>query len=332
MMRGFRILGSMQLTIAGIFLMFSGVLLSVRFPENQGWLIYFPLAVLSINLFAAIISKPRMRQQHALLAFHLCLLGVVLLILIGRLVHFKGRVELTEGQALETANLITVSRGPWYRQALTDIHLEQGPIRVFYAPRLYRQETESHLLLASNDGVDETVKIDDNHPLVTNGYRFYITSNKGYSAVLSWVDITGQKVLGAVNFPSFPALDWKQIQHWVTPAGDRLTLRLVIERQTEVENSWLLTNDIVAPRLEIVLSNQMKSILVPGDSIKLREGKLRFHQLKMWMGYHISYDPTLHLLFFVAIVGVLALFWHFHGRLTLASSTIQENLSVAGKN
>ena len=40
-------------------------------------------------------------------------------------------------------------------------------------------------------------------------------------------------------------------------------------------------------------------------------GRLRYERLSTWMGYKIFYDPTLHLMFATAIVGVLGLFTHF---------------------
>lgn len=324
MMRILRILGSLRLTLFGIVLIATGVLLNIYIPGNTDLFISGPVVFLSVNLLAAIITRPRMRQQHALLLFHLCLLVLVVLVLLGRLTHFKGQVELTEGQLLEAANLVTVSSGPWYRDTLTDIQLQQGPIQVAYATQNYRQETHSQTMLTTAQRGMEMVIIDDNNPLVIGNYHFYITSNKGFSTILRWTDMAGQAVLGAVNFPSYPAMDFKQKQQWVTPEGEKLSLRLIIENIADTNNKWILSSKVATPRLDVIVNGKVHTSLLPGDSMKLSGGELQFMQLKMWMGYHINYDPGSRWIFLIALLGVLAMSLHLYERQVNAPALVRK--------
>jgi cytochrome c biogenesis protein len=330
MMRILRILGGLRLTLFGIVLIATGVLLNIYIPGNLDLFISGPVVFLSVNLLAAIITRPVMRQQRALLLFHLCLLALVVLVLLGRLTHFNGQVELTEGQLLEAANLVTVSNGPWYRNTLTDIQLQQGPIQVAYTTQNYRQETHSQTLLTSAQGVTEAVMIDDNNPLLIDNYRFYITSNKGFSAILRWADLAGQTVLGAVNFPSYPALDFKQIQQWVTPEGEKLSLQLIIENIADPDNNWILSSKVATPRLDVIVNGKVHTSLFPGDSMKLTGGEFQFMQLKMWMGYHINYDPGSQWVFLIALLGLLAMSLHLYGR-QVNAPTLVRKLAVVEK-
>ncbi|GBE07326.1 resB-like family protein [bacterium BMS3Bbin11] len=328
MMRILRILGSLRLTLFGIVLIATGVLLNIYIPGNPDLFISGPVGFLSLNLLAAIITRPQMRRQHALLLFHLCLLALVVVVFLGRLTHFKGQVELTEGQWLEAANLVTVSSGPWYHNILTDIQLQQGPIQVAYTTQNYRQKTHSQILLTSAQGVTEAAMIDDNNPLVIDNYRFYITPNKGFSAILRWVDLAGQTVLGAVNFPSYPALDFKQKQQWVTPEGEKLSLRLIIENIADANNNWILSSKVSKPRLDVIVNDKVHTSLFPGDSMKLSGGELQFMQLKMWMGYYINYDPNSRWIFLIALLGVLAMSLHLYGRQVNAPTLVRKLVAV----
>ena len=38
---------------------------------------------------------------------------------------------------------------------------------------------------------------------------------------------------------------------------------------------------------------------------------MRYDRLSAWMGYKVYYDPTLRWLFFVAIIAVIGMAWHY---------------------
>jgi cytochrome c biogenesis protein len=52
-----------------------------------------------------------------------------------------------------------------------------------------------------------------------------------------------------------------------------------------------------------------------GQSAELDSGRLRFDDLRMWMGYRIVFDPTLPWLLAAGMVGVFGLGRHFQRKL-----------------
>ena len=72
---------SLRLTLAALALLALDVLLTYRAEVRASWPLAVPLALLSVNLVAAVLSNATFRRQGALLAFHLALIAIVLLIL-----------------------------------------------------------------------------------------------------------------------------------------------------------------------------------------------------------------------------------------------------------
>src|SRR5512143_21378 len=215
-------LASLKLTLVGMAALAAGVLTSYRRADAEAAWVVAPLALLAVNLLAAIATHPRFRQQPALLGFHLCLLAVIVLAAAGRLMRLDARVEIAEGQAFSAAEVMTVSRGPWHRWRLDRAAFVQGPVSVDYLPGLVRGHTYSRVQVADAAGTPATVIVGDDKPLVVAGYRFYTTPNKGYALLLTWLQPGAEPRTGAIHLPSYPMLDWKQESRWTTPAGEGL--------------------------------------------------------------------------------------------------------------
>lgn len=308
-------LSSLRLTLAGMLMLTVGVLVSYFDPAAPvAWMV-LPLLLLAVNLLAAVRVNPVIRGQPALLLFHVCLLAVVLLAAGSQLGSLQGRVELTEGQTFSADSVVVVRQGLWHPgERLERLAFTQGPLRVMYNPGLNRSGTESRLLPDGTQQAGSEQIIGDNTPLVMDGYRFYTTSNKGYSALLVWRDAHGNAEAGAVNFPSYPANDWQQLNNWVSPGGEQLGLELVLTNPPGFSQQWTLESNGVAASLHLNVDGSTR-VLRPGEQALLADGSLQFVSVRMWMGYEIRYEPLLPWLFGVAVIGVLALAWHFRTRL-----------------
>jgi cytochrome c biogenesis protein len=60
-----------------------------------------------------------------------------------------------------------------------------------------------------------------------------------------------------------------------------------------------------------VRSGDVEAELVPGQSVPIAGGELRYVGLRTWMGYKVAYDPVVSWLLAAALVAVLALVAHY---------------------
>jgi len=305
----------------------AGVLISYFNPSQPVLWIALPLLVLSLNLVAAIIMNPRIRQNSGLLMFHICLVALAVLAALGELDSMTARLELSEGQAFDSAQLSVIKQGPLHSlETLESLKLQQHEIEVAFAPGIRRGATQSRLLFNNI----ESMVIGDNLPFRYRDYRFYTSSNKGFAAVLALSDADGQVQQGAIHFPSFPLYDWKQKNQWTTPAGEVIQLELALAQATDYSQDWLLDSANTNASLALQWASGEKIILQTGDTILIDGMALKFVAVRMWMGYNVFYNPYLNWLFAVSIVGVLGLGWHFYIKLFSAVKTQPVQYNPAG--
>ena len=307
-----RSLASLKLTLVGIAVLLAGVLLSYFSEEHSSAYLVLPLALLALNLLAAIVFNPRIRQNSGLLMFHICLLMLAVLTLLSELTSMKGRVEITQGTAFEAGSAMVMEQGAWHPLGrLQQVAFVQGAIEVDYAAGLRRGATRSQL----QTGEGHTVAVGDNVAFKSQGYRFYTTSNKGFAAIVNWYGNDGSMHKGAIHFPSYPLYDWKQQNEWQAPSGEQLVFRLNIETSLDPEGDWRL-NGVRDGELEITLPDGDSRTLTPGQHIELADGLLEFEAVRMWMGYKIFHDPFLAWFFAAALVGVAGIAWHYYLKLS----------------
>jgi cytochrome c biogenesis protein len=295
-----------------------GVLASYRAPAGDPWLVLAPLAALAANLLAAMAVDPRFRSQGGLLVFHICLLIVMLLVGAQMLVSLDARVEIAEGQAFEPEAVQVRASGPLHPPGrIESVGFGQGPVAVEFGPGLVRGRTRSQVTL--DDG--RSMVFGDTKPLVIRGFRFYTTSNKGFAALLTWRGDHGPEHAGAIHFDPYPLRDWNQVKAWTTPAGEQVEIELVAERPVPERVAWVLDRSGAGSASALVLRTAAGSVeLRRGQSISLDGGRLRFDDLRMWMGYRIVFDPTLPWLLAAGMVGVFGLGWHFQRKLWFRSA------------
>ncbi len=105
MMRAIAKLGSLKLTATLMLpLIITVFLVSRQEALSSNW-VAIPFALLGLNLMAAIATNAAFRKQPALLAFHVCLLAVIVFAGVGALFQYDGHVELVEGEAFDASHV-----------------------------------------------------------------------------------------------------------------------------------------------------------------------------------------------------------------------------------
>lgn len=303
---------SLKITLVGMGLLVIGATLSYGNPQGTSvWVLIVPMAILAINLIAAITTNARINQQPGLLVFHVSLLLILLLATVGRLTHMDAHLELVVGTEFEPGKLLETNAGPLHLGDLDNVHFVQGPFTVEYAPGMQRGLTYSHVKVKTIDGKWEDRVVGDDRPLLIDGYRFYTTFNKGFTSVLTWIPANGDPITGTINMPSYPLFEYKQDNRWNPPGSDaEIKFWLQLNTAMKEDDHWILDGRTSSGVL-IVTTDEKRHEVQLGQSVQLSNGRLRFDALTMWMGYRLFYDPTIQWMFFVSVMGVLGLAQYF---------------------
>jgi cytochrome c biogenesis protein len=302
-------LASLRLTLFSLLLLLGAVgYLYDRAGEAEASVpLVLPLSLLSVNLMAAIVTNKAFRRQLPLLVFHLALLAIIVLVAAGRLTYLRATAEVVTGA--EFAGMERIEAGPWHRGAKDALRFENLGFRIDYKPGLRRDATVNRVRWRDEAGIPHTLEIGDQVPLVIRGYRFYTSSNKGFSALFRWDPKQGEAQLESVNFLSYPANKDRQKtsgrlggedvrvslnirEQLIDPATDS-QFRLPGEHEVTVDFSWRVAT------------------LKPGDSVTVPAGRLVYVGLTTWMGYNVFYDWTMPWLLAACALAALALGWHF---------------------
>jgi len=328
-------LASLKLALIAILALLAGVMISYLSVVRTTWALVLPLALLSINLAAAVATNPAFWRQKGLLIFHLSLISIVLLIAIGRLTYLRGTLELTEGVMFD-GNLTSSESGPWHHWLLKDVKFVQEDFEIDYAPGTQNQgfgtkiqpdekiamavpdargarrgETRNRVQWLDEKQVWHTDVIGDNVPLEILGYHFFTTSNKGFAPIFTWTPTGGMPTTGSIHLPSYPINEYKQYLEW-TPPGTTHKLWTQLQFDEVIINPYKHSQFRIPKKHKIVirLSND-RFELEPGESVNLPGGKLTYEGLKKWMGYNVDKDWTIGWLFAACGVAMLSLGWHF---------------------
>jgi len=302
-------IGSLRLTLLALVGLVAGATWVYGLPDEAeafDWPLIVPLAVLSVNLLAAIAINRAFRQQLSLLVFHLALLALVLLGLASRLTYFSGRAEVTTGSNFD--GFIFRQAGLWHRGAIDRVEFTNLGFEINYLPGLKRDRTINRARYRDEAGFQHTVEFGDHMPLVLHGYRFYTTSNKGFSALFRWEPISGEPQIGSINFPGYPLHADKQSTTWRLGAQDiQLTLDIPDPLIDPSKDSGFRSP--TRDTLTIDLGWRVAR-LAPGETVQIPSGHLVYLGLTTWMGYKVFYDWTMPWLLAACVLAVLALGWH----------------------
>jgi cytochrome c biogenesis protein len=282
---------------------------------DHAWPVALALALLALNLAAAILVNPVFRAQMPLLVFHLALLAIVALAAAGRLTYLKGRVELSTGETF-SGELGHREAGPLHRSRLAEIPFTNHGFSISYSPGLNRNQTHNRVSWVDAGGARAEV-IGDQLPLTLKGYRFYTSPNKGFAPVVTWRAPGGVLHRGSIHLPSYPAYDYKQAQEWTPPQSDAsLWLMLDIEEKL-IDPQRASEFRLPARHALIVRAGESRAVLEPGERIAVAGGSLAYEGLTTWMGYNVFYDWTLPWLLAAGLLAVVSLAWHFWRKFSL---------------
>jgi hypothetical protein len=306
-------LASLRLTLFILAGLAAGVLWTYHSQQRTTLPLVLPLGLFAINLLAAIVVRPAFRRQPGLLVFHLALIAVLLLVAAGRLTYLRGHIGIATGAEAHGA-LDQEERGPWHRDRLAQAIFTNEGFAIEYGPGLQRGATYNRVSWLDADGRRHAQVIGDTRALVLHGYRFYTIFNKGFAPVFTWIPPQGAAVSGAVNLPSYPLNDYRQALEW-SPPGTELSIWTLLEFEEAVLDPDLPGHFRLPERHSVVLRwADQRHDLVPGDTLALAEGTLRYDGLTTWMGYRVHYDWTVPWLFAACFIGIGGLGWFYWQR------------------
>lgn len=276
------------------------------------------MALLSLNLVAALVVHPAFRRQLPLLVAHLALLALVLLAAYGRLASLDGRFELTQGVPFD-GTLIDARAGVLHNDGLQSLSFSHQGFEIDYAPGRKRGATRNAVTWRDEAGRERSAVIGDHRPLMMAGYRLYTSPNKGFAPLLTWTPAAGEPVTGAVHLPAFPAHELRQSIEWSLPDGRHAWVLLQTD---EVLIDPARPSRFTMPRRHTLVfrMDPLRHELQPGDSIALDGGTLSYVGLRSWMGYRVTYDPTLPWLLAASLLAAFALAWHYTQRFFFTAS------------
>lgn len=305
-----RLLASTRFTLVALGALAAGVTgFSTVEGASRAW-VAMPLALLALNLGAAVIANRAFRADLPLLVFHLALLAIAALAAAGQLTYLKGRLELAEGEVF-AGRLSEVSSGPLHAGGVEDVRFVNDGFSIRYASGLKRAETRNPVRVFDSEGGEASYVIGDNDPLLVDGYRFYTSFNKGYSLVFRWYARGRAPERGAVNLPAYPLHEHRQALEWRLPGGGPAVWTMLHFDKPpldETQEAWFRKPEShhVVLRLE-----DARYELRPGEQISFASGVLAYEGLTTWMGYNVFYDWTLPWLLAACASAVAALGWHF---------------------
>lgn len=268
-------------------------------------------SALVVNLLASMATHPRFRAATALTAFHLFLVSVAALVAIGQLSRMRGRVEVTEGEVFRR-ELAVVEAGPLHWDRLDRVNFRNEGFTIDYAPGLKRGATTNRVSW-SEGGHTWRAEVGDQIPLVTQGYRFYTSFNKGYAVLLEWRE-TDQDVarLGVLHLPGFPLHSDAQSGTVAIEGLGNVAVTLVLEDEVLTPDAAGTFRLPERHRVKLAIGERGAE-LREGEGIDLDGGRLRYAELRTWMGYTIYADWTLPWLLAAATGAVLSLLVHYLG-------------------
>jgi cytochrome c biogenesis protein len=314
-MRFVKKLASLRLTLAGMILLVALALIGTRSPVVDIGITTLPIAVLSLNLLAAIATNRSFRTQTGLLVFHVGLLLVFVLAGLSVLTRFDGHVEVVQGGSFDVRDVEVTEQGWLYDGNLADVQFVQGDIEVDYLPGLIRQSTRSTIDFVNANGVPQRMTIGDSRGAEFAGYRLLATFNKGLALILRWDGNDGDVSYGAVHFPSYPQYDWKQVTQWLTPAGQQIEMKIEFaEPLVRMNEQWVLRRPQVPFAVHTSGTGMPEVVTHLGDSIEVTGGSLHIDDLRMWMAYRVDYFPYLPWMFVAAMLAIGGLVAHFGSR------------------
>jgi len=283
-------LASLKLSLAAI----AALAVAVAWSFDQGtpatWTLAVPLALIALNIGAAIVVRTAFRAQPALLVFHVCLIVLVLLIAASRLTYLRGRVELAQGEVF-AGELVEHEAGPLHPWGLARARFSHDGFDIDYEAGRRRGQTRNRVRWQDDDGRAREATIGDQVPLVLAGYRFYTSPNKGFAVRLAWRRPGQDPVHAVLNLPPYPVYERLQWVEWILPGtSERVSVELEVDAAL-IDPARAASFRLPSEPVVRVGAGADGTRLRAGERAELARGRLEFEGLGTWMGYTVHYDP-----------------------------------------
>lgn len=273
-----------------------------------------PLALLSVNLVAAIATRPAFRRDAPLLLFHVALLALIALFALGRLTYLDASVALSSGTDFE-GELVSDERGPLHNDRLGELRFANEGFTENYPRRGRYVATYNRISWWDEQGASHLAEIGDDHPLLLAGYRIYSTRQRGFSPVFHWHGSDGEEDLGTVQLSDVRGGQYAPANEWIIPNGQQAWAMLQLaDEKLPIPEPGAQQANLNAQALAhtlVLRVGDARHELQPGDVLELPGGRLSYVRLDSWMSYRIIHDPTRPWLVATVLVaiGCLVLFY-----------------------
>lgn len=247
-----------------------------------------PLGMFAVSLVAAIVTNPRFRRDWPLLGMHLGLLMFVLALLLSRLSYLDGAVTLNQGQAFD-GKLQVDRRGFLHPGEVERLRFVNEGFVESYGRNARWQATRNRVRWWDGSGTSQVSVIGDDYPLILDGYHIYTTFNRGYAPVFRWQPLGGVEQVGSVQLRANP---FDRANSWRLPGGPELWAMLELPENAELQRGEQRRNlgGAELPHRLVIRTQEMRTLLQPGESLQLPQGRLTYLSLDSWMGYRVVYD------------------------------------------
>lgn len=309
-------LASPRLTVA-FFLLTAGSALAI----GQGWVVptfamLLPFAFLVLNLGAAILQHPRFRSDLPLLLFHLTLLVLIGLFLLGRLTYLYGSVSVTRDTSFNGI-IDKLEVGPLHNRDFSGLRFVHGGLTERFNDEVgHHVDIRSRIRWQDEQMRWQETELGFGYPVIIDGYRIYPSGRRGYSPIFLWQATDGREEVGTVQLFGPAENVMENTNDWVMPNGVAAWLQL----ETDVSGPPALGTvrldlgaDALAHKLILRVGDD-RHVIKLGDSVDLPGGRLRYVKLESWAGYSLIYDPTESWLIATILIAIGSLCWFYFQR------------------
>jgi cytochrome c biogenesis protein len=102
----------------------------------------------------------------------------------------------------------------------------------------------------------------------------------------------------------------RQSREWALPDGRVAWVKLDFD-ETLIDPEQAAAFRLPTQHRLVVRLGEQRAELLPGMGIALPGGRLVYEGLRSWMGYRVTYDPTLPWLLGCSLFAVWAMAWHY---------------------
>ncbi|ROR96092.1 cytochrome c biogenesis protein [Salana multivorans] len=158
------------------------------------------------------------------IVFHLALVGLLVSMAYGSLVHYRGQVIIVEGETFANSRLAydSFDTGAWFDEdSLGDFRLRLDSFHAVFLPNGQADDFRADVAVIDADGAERPASIKVNEPLRVGGASVYLMGN-GYAPKIQVHDAAGKLAFSA-TVPFIPTSNTSYVSHGVVKVADTST-------------------------------------------------------------------------------------------------------------